>query len=402
MKQLQRIPFAPLVFCLTLVLLVAATATVTKLQQDAPNSIEALGPPPIPNDNPQSVDANGFPLLDDSKVELGKLLYYENRLSGDASISCADCHSDEFGFSDGQDLCLAYQGTENWRNCPTVVNSAYQEHMFWDSRMDRLEDQAQGAATSAVEGHGHPDMMEERLRQIPEYVERFSEVFGTEWPEKDDIWRAIAAFERTIIQTDTPFDRFMRGDQTALSADEKAGMGLFLGKAACIQCHTGPLLSDQQFHNVGVPDNEKLASDPLTQVTFRFQQMGRGVPPEIYETVKSDLGRYLTTKDTQDMGKFRTAPLRYLKYSMPYMHNGVFFTLEEVVDFYNTGGGTNDFAELAGSSTRSDLIKPLGLTDEEKRQLVAFLESTSGEEIRIERPVLPEYGVLESGSETNK
>ncbi len=393
MRALLRIPFAPLFLVLALFVIAAATISVSAVKQEAP-SLAALGAPPIPSDNPQSVDENGFPLSDDPKVELGKMLYFENRLSGDASVSCADCHSDEFGFSDGQDLCLAYQGTGNWRNCPTVVNSAYQDQLFWDGRSDRLEDQAKGAATSAVEGHGHPDMMEERLRQIPEYVDRFEKVFGTEWPEGDDIWRAISAFERTIIQPDTPFDRFMRGDQTALTDDAKAGMGLFLGKAACIQCHTGPLLSDQQFHNVGVPDNSKLATDPLIQITFRFQQFGRGVPPEIYDVVKSDLGLYLGTKQPEDMGKFRTAPLRYLKYSMPYMHNGSFFTLEEVVDFYNDGGGTNDFEALAGSSTRSDLLKPLGLTDEEKRQLVAFLESTSGEEIKIERPVLPEYDVF--------
>jgi len=392
MRRLLNIPFAPVFVGL---FLVGATVFSGALEPVF-DALSALGPPPIPADNPQSVDEDGYPLSDDPKVELGKILYFENRLSGDASVSCADCHSDQFGWSDGQDLCLAYQGTGNWRNCPTVMNAAYLDRLFWDSRSDRLENQALDAATSAVEGHGNQEMMEERLRQIPDYVARFTEVFGTEWPEKEDIWRAIAAFERTIIQPDTPFDNYMRGDELALSPDAIAGMELFTGKAACIQCHTGPLLTDQKFHNIGVPDNPLFASDPLVQITFRFQQYMRGVPEEIYRKAKTDLGVYLETLNPEDMGKFRTAPLRYLIYTPPYMHNGAFFTLEEVVDFYNQGGGSDQVEHLAGMRTRTSLLRPLGLTENEKRQLIAFLESTSGEEVKVERPVLPEYAVLET------
>jgi len=389
-NRLAKIPFLPVLIGLFSVVFVTATAATFQMG----NTLEALGPPPIPEDNLQSVDENGMPLLDDPKVELGKMLFFENRLSGDASISCADCHSDDFGFSDGQDLCRAYQAAGNWRNCPTVVNAAYKDDLFWDGRAPRLEDQAKGAATSVVEGHGDTGMMEERLALIPNYVDRFKTVFGTDLPQEEDIWKAIAAFERTIVQIDTPFDQFMIGNLGAMTDDAKAGMALFMGKAACIQCHMGPLLSDQQFHNIGVPDNELFATDPLTQVTFRFQQIMNEVPEDIREKVKTDLGLYLQTKDPEDMGKFRTPSLRYLTYSAPYMHNGAFFTLEEVVDFYNDGAGEDQFEALGGVRTRSDLVRPLNLSDDEKRQLVAFLESTSGKEIKVDQPVLPPYADL--------
>jgi len=375
MSRRLSIRYTPFLPVLAGVLLLAAV-----MLQDP---LAPLGPPPIPPDNPQMVDENGYPIASDPKVELGRVLFYDNRLSGNASISCADCHSVDFGWTDGSDLCRGYTGTSHWRNCQTLINSAYYDKLFWDGSSKSLEAQAASAAMGAVSGNGERDMMEERLRQVPEYVRRFRDVFGTQWPELEDAWRAIAAFERTLIQTDTPYDRYLRGDVSALTNTEVAGLELFRGKAACVDCHNGPLLSDQRFHALGVPENESFTYDALRQITFRYEQYIKGVTEEQYREVKTDLGLYYVTKRTEDMGKFRTPSLRYTVYTAPYMHNGVFYTLNEVVDFYDAGGGP-------GSG-----LAPLGLSAEEKANLVAFLESLSGEEVRMQRPDLPPYGVLE-------
>lgn len=236
--------------------------------------------------------------------------------------------------------------------------------------------------------------MEERLAQIPEYIKRFKEIFGTERPQIGDAWKAISAFERTIYQADTPFDGYMRGDKSALSEKAKKGLALFEGKAACIQCHHGPFLTDEKYYNLGVPENSEFDEDPQRQITFRFEQYAKGVPEEIYRTTKIDLGLYYRMKRKEDMGKFRTPTLRYLRYTPPYMHNGVFFTLEEVIDFYNKGGGEDQVQKLYGVSTKTKKLKPLNLSDEEKEALIAFMESLSGEEIIVKPPKLPDYAVM--------
>jgi len=209
-----------------------------------------------------------------------------------------------------------------------------------------------------------------------------------------DAWRAISAFERDLVQRDTPFDKYMNGDQTALSDQARQGLELFEGKAGCIQCHNGAFVTDEKYYNLGVPENDRFDDEWLLQVTFRFEQYAKGVPEEIYRKTKTDLGLYYTTKNKQDMGKFRTATLRYLTYTPPYMHNGMFYTLEEVIDFYDQGGGEDAIEEPFGFATKTQLLKPLNLTDEEKAALVAFLESLTGEEIIVEPPSMPEYAVM--------
>ncbi|MFQ5636855.1 MAG: cytochrome-c peroxidase [bacterium] len=349
---------------------------------DVPD-LAPLPPPPVPADNPQSPE----------KVELGRLLFFDARLGGDVSISCGDCHSPAIGWQDGADICRGYPGTSHWRNCQTVINAAYFDKLFWAGASRSLEGQARGAAKGGVAGNGEDDLMEERLRQIPEYIKRFKQVFGTERPELFDAWRAIAAFERTLVQRDTPFDKYLQGDEDALSEDAVKGMELFKGKANCVECHNGALLTDQKYYNLGVPENTVFDEDALKQITFRYEQYAKGVSEEIYRKVKTDLGLYYRSKRTEDMGKFRTPMLRYLIYTPPYMHNGIFWTLEEVIDFYNEGGGEDEIAKEFGHSTKTELLKPLGLTDAEKAQLVAFLESLSGAEIVMDIPALPPYGV---------
>ena len=338
-----------------------------------------LPPVPVPADNPMSA----------AKVALGKLLFFDARLSGDASTSCASCHSPESGWGDGGDLSRGYPGTQHWRNSQTILNSAYYAKLFWAGESTSLEAQARSAATGNVAGNGDTMMMEERLRQVPEYVGRFREVFGTPWPTIDDAWRAISAFERTVVSRakDVPFDRFMKGDAKALSEGAKRGLALFQGKAGCVQCHNGALLSDEDYHNIGVPKNPAFEEDPLRQITLRYQHVIRGVPESVYRKADRDLGLFYTTKREADKGRFRTPSLRELKYTAPYMHNGAFFELDEVIDFYDEGGGQD--------ANRSPLIRKLGLTDEEKEDLLAFLESLSSDEpLLMKPPELPPYAAM--------
>ena len=233
-------------------------------------------------------------------------------------------------------------------------------------------------------GNGEDDMMEAKLAFVPEYRKRFKKVFGDTWPNVRHAYMAIAAFERTLVQTDTPFDKYMRGDKKALSGAQKRGLKLFSGKAGCLQCHSGPMLTNEKYYNLGVPPYDGWETDPLAQITFRFELYGKGITEDKYRKYKDDPGLYFRTKETADLGKFRVPSLRYTKYTAPYMHNGMIATLQDVVEFYNSGGGKNEFA-----STKTKRIKPLGLRKKEKADLLAFLESLSGKRITMEEPDLP-------------
>ncbi len=359
---------------------IAAMAILpVQAQEERPSQLAALGPPPIPADNPQT----------DAKVELGKMLFFDPILSGNNAMPCSACHLPEAGWAVQDKISFGYPGTTHWRNSQTVINSAYYSKLFWAGSSKSLEGQARSAARGGVAGNGEDDMMEARLAFVPEYRERFRDVFGDQWPLVRHAYMAIAAFERTLVQTDTPFDNYMRGDDDALSDQQKAGLNLFVGKAGCVECHSGPLLSDEQYHNLGVPPFDGWETDPLAQITFRFELFAKGSTEEKYRNTKDDPGLYFRTKDTKHNGKFRTPSLRYTKYTYPYMHNGMLETLRDVVEFYNAGGGENEFAE-----TKSTRIQPLDLSDGEMDDLVAFLESLSGEEILIEEPEIPEMQPL--------
>ena len=354
-------------------------------QSASPPPLAPLGDPPIPADNQQTA----------AKVGLGKLLFFDPRLGGDASVACGTCHEPSQGWAFSEDLSRGYPGTVHWRNSQTIVNSAYYGKLFWAGSSRSLEAQARSAAKGGVAGNGEDDIMEARLALIPEYRKRFREVFGDEWPTIMNAWKAIAAFERAeLIQKDTPLDRYLQGDRSALSEQQIRGKAIFEGKANCIACHNGALASDEKFHNIGVPYAQRWEEDALAQITFRFEQYAKGVTEKMYREIKDDAGLYYRTKNAWDKGKFRTPSLRYTAYTAPYMHNGTFFTMEEVVDFYDRGGVAEDGRTTDFSETKSALIKPLGLTDEEKEDLVAFLEAFSGEEILMDKPRLPEYAPL--------
>lgn len=349
-----------------------------------PAPLAPLGAPPIPDDNKQSAE----------KIELGKILFFDPRLGGDASTGCSTCHEPDQGWGWAEDFSRGYPGTVHWRNSQTIVNSAYFPRQFWAGSASSNESQARSAARGGVAGNGEADIMEARLRLIPEYVDRFRKVFGTEWPLVRDAWRAISSFERTLVQRDTPLDNYLLGDKAALDEEQLRGKELFEGKAGCIQCHNGAITSDQDYYNIGIPPNKRWEEDGLAQITFRFEQYAKGQTEEGYRSAKSDWGFYYRGKNKWDRGKFRTAPLRYLAYSAPYMHNGVFYTLEEVVDFYDRGGFDEEGRTTLFPENKSALIKPLGLTDEEKEDLIAFLGSMSGDEIMMDKPELPPYAPL--------
>ena len=374
---------------LSLAVIAASVGLVTfgpgaPVTADVNPPLAALGEPTAPADNKQTP----------AKVELGKLLYFDARIGGDASVACVDCHMPKQGWGFNDPISRGYPGAIHWRNSQTVINTAYLSKLFWTGSAKSLEAQAPSAALGALSGNGERDMVEARLAFIPEYVKRFKDVFGDRWPKVNNVWKAMAAFERTLIHNNTPFDKYMRGDKKALSAQQVRGLKLFQGKANCIECHNGPLMTDEKYYNLGVPRAEDWLENGMAQVSFRYQNYSKGVTEAMYRKVKDDAGLYFRTKEKSDMGKFRTAPLRYIAYTAPYMHNGSFFDFDEVVDFYNDGGGSNEFTDGTMSKNKSKLLKPLNLSDEEKEALVAFLESLSGEEIKMATPKLPSYAPL--------
>ncbi len=338
-----------------------------------------LPPVPVPADNPMSPE----------KVELGKMLFFDPRLSGDMSSPCVVCHLPNLGWGDGNEISRGYPGTQHWRNSQTVLNSAYYNKLFWEGNQTSLESQAPSAAEGAVAGNGDRSLMEMRLRFIPDYVARFRKVFGTDWPRMTHAYQAIAAFQRTLVSDakQVPFDRYMMGDRNALNASQQRGMALFNGKAGCLQCHNGALGSDQRFYALGVPENKVVMSEPLYQITHRWEQYQKGVTEKTYRDAAIDMGLYYQTKNPKDIGKFRTPSVRELKYTAPYMHNGTLATLADVVEFYNRGGGA--------AANKSPLVRAIGLTEQEKKDLVAFLEALSSDQpLDVSAPDLPGFAVM--------
>ena len=330
-------------------------------------NLEPFTSVPVPVQNPQTPD----------KIELGKMLFFDRRLSGDGTMSCATCHDPEKAFTDGLDISLSYPTTKNWRNAPTLVNVAFQKYLFHDGRAQSLEDQALFPMMSAFEMNRNLDFVEEVIRSVPEYVDSFKKVFGAE-PTRERMAMAIAAFERTIISVNAPLDRYLNGDNAALSDDAKKGLELFMGKGRCGECHYGVNLADDKFHALGVPENPEHLSDPRIAITRRF--VAKIYHYEDYRTLTEDPGRYLITKDRKDWKAFRTPTLREIGKTAPYMHNGIFATLDEVIEFFNRGGGKGN-----------TILKPLGLAEKEKNNLKTFLvEGLAGRSEEFQYPKVPQ------------
>ena len=316
------------------------------------------------------------------QVELGKYLFFDPRLSGDGGVSCDTCHDPATGWGDGKALSTGYPGTEYFRNAQTLLNGAHYKRNYWDGRMSGadLPTLVRDHLTEAHFMQADGRLIAERLKQVPEYVEMFHRGFGGE-PTFGRVISAVASFLKTITSRNAPINRYLKGDTAALSAEAREGLALFQGKAGCAQCHNGALLSDQKFHALGVPQNREIFDDPFRHITFRRFFRTLGAPNA--EHYREDPGLYGVTKEKNDWGKFRTPSLREVSRTAPYMHNGSLATLEDVVGFYDRGGG--DYPN------KSSLLKPLGLSAAEKRALVEFLKSLTGDPLVVERPDLPDY-----------
>jgi cytochrome c peroxidase len=323
----------------------------------------------IPADNPISA----------AKVELGRLLFFDKRLSSDGSLSCASCHDPANAFTDHNSVARGVAGKTGTRNAPTILNSMFSERLFWDGRVGSLEEQAKQPLTNQFEmGMGDYQEVVARLAKIPVYRKAFRRAFKIEGITIDLVVKAIASYERTQLSGNSPFDRFIAGDSVAMTAAQKRGWALFKAKAGCIECHTytptSPFFTDFNFHNTGITaaginfDDLKIrvkeAARPGSEQTLRTLTHTEGI---------SELGRYLSSQSPQDMGAFKTPPLRDIELTGPYMHNGSEKTLIDVVQFYNHGGLPNPNLDKR--------MQALNLTDQEANDVVEFLRALTSDDV---------------------
>ena len=329
--------------------------------------------------------------FDKAKAELGKRLFFDRRLSGDAAISCSSCHMPDKGFSDGLALSKAYPGSNGFRNTPTLINTAHKAAWFHDGRLGtNLNDVTREMITETYLMNMDMRLMQERLKQDPVYVKMFKDA-GYGEPSNGSVRKAIPEYLKTLISRGAPFDKGEMSDSA------KRGFKLFLGKASCANCHSGPRFSDDQPHNIGVPENTDIFTDPLRHVTYVTFGLFMGI--ENIMNIRRDVGAHVREHkaDGTDIGTFMTPTLRELKYTGPYMHNGTFSTLSSVVAFYNGGGGSD--------VNKDPALKPLGLSTQEQIDLVAFLQSLSGEpltgpEFVWQDPIPTDYPAIENWRET--
>jgi len=309
-----------------------AGAVGTPFEVKVPAGLPAL---PVPEDNPLTVE----------KIALGKMLYFDKRLSKDGTVACSTCHDPAMAWTEHRATSKGIGDQIGGANSPTVINAAYATSQFWDGRAASLEEQALGPIENPIEmGHSLPDCCAQ-LNKVDDYKEAFKKAFGTPEATPDRIAKAIASFERTVLSGNSPYDKFKAGDEKALNDAQKRGLELF-ESAGCADCHTPPLFSNYRFMNAGI-----------------------GMDKD-----KPDEGRKAVTKKDSDLGKFRVAPLREVANTGPYFHDGSVEKLEEAVKIMAQGGIPND--NLSG------MMKSVGeekLTDENIKDLVEFLKALSGD-----------------------
>jgi cytochrome c peroxidase len=294
-----------------------------------------LGLPPLtwPRQNPYSAD----------KVQLGRYLYFDRRLSSDETVSCASCHDPQKAFTDGAPVSTGIRAQKGVRSSPTILNRAYSLAQFWDGRASTLEEQAKGPMANPIEMGNTHEAIVGRLKGIAGYRALFTKVYGTDEITIDRAAMAIACFERTLLSGNSPYDRYKNGDKKAMTIDQVRGMSVFIDKAKCDKCHEGSNFTLNAYANLGVGTDK----------------------PE------PDVGRFAVTHDPHDWGVFKTPTLREVARTAPYMHDGSLKTLDDVVEFYNKGGIKN--------KNLDPNIKPLNLTDQDKKDLVAFMKALGGE-----------------------
>jgi cytochrome c peroxidase len=358
--------------------LLAAAGVLSDAGQEESTPL-GLPPVPIPDNNPQTPE----------KIALGEKLYMETRFSTTGEVGCFTCHDPEKAFTDSP--LKTSEGIDKLtgtRNSPTVINSAYMTTQFWDGRSPDLEDQALHPFINPVE-HGlkNHDPILKIVRKDPEYKKAFQEVFGKKGKEitMREVTLAIAAFERTVISGNSPFDRYyFGGEEDALTDQQKRGFDLFLNEARCVSCHvieqTQAIFTDNRFHNIGVGINNIQGDVPVLATEFlEADRTLSEVDVEVLTDPRtSELGRFAISHGFDDLGAFKTPTLRNVAVTAPYMHDGSIETLEDVMVHYLNGGVTeagdpvNDF--LSGG------IRPLNIEVEQIEDLVAFMEALTSPE----------------------
>ena len=288
------------------------------------------------------------------RIELGRSLFFDPRLSAKGVMSCATCHNPALGWSDGRPTAVGHDMKILPRATPTIINAAFNPLQMWDGRKASLEEQALGPFESKDEQNLALPELERRVRAISGYVDMFAAAYPDEAISSRTIAKAIASFERTVVSANAPFDRWQAGDALALSAAAQRGFELFNGKAQCALCHQGFNFTDNGFHNIGLREP--------------------GVDP--------DMGRFAHRRVAVLKGAFKTPTLRDITLTAPYMHNGAYITLEQVVDHYDRGGDVKE--------NLSPNMKPLGLHAVEKEDLVEFLRSLTGTPLVVTLPHLPQ------------
>ena len=313
---------------------VAVASVVHAASPPSPPAVP-LGLLPVvwPVDNPYTPE----------KAELGRLLYFDKRLSADHSIACATCHAPQYAFTDAMPVSTGIGGQRGSRSSPTIINRAYSVAQFWDGRAATLEEQVKGPIGNAIEMGASLEVAMSNLRAIAGYRALFAKAFETEDFTMEHVAKAIATFERTILSGNSAYDRYDAGDKKALTPAQIRGRSVFFKKAKCDKCHEGPNFTKDTYHNLGV---------------------GADKP-------SPDVGRYAVTKDPKDWGAFKTPTLRDIADTAPYMHDGSLKTLREVVDLYDKGGVLNKNLDKD--------IKPLKLTADERNDLIEFLRALSGQ-----------------------
>lgn len=312
----------------------------------------------FPADNPYSSE----------KAALGRTLFYDPRLSSSNQIACASCHDPELGWTDNRTFSFGHDRQLGIRNAMTIMNIAYAKSLFWDGRAASLEDQAKMPIEDMREMHEHIDIATEKIVKIKGYEILFEKAFGDKKITKDKIAKAIATFERTVVSPPSRFDKFIDGQKDIFTNDEVMGLHLFRTKAQCMNCHSSGYFSNNEFENDGT---------------------------SLLGSKQEDLGKYLITKKPSDAGKFRVPTLREVTKTGPWMHNGAFNSLTDVINFYNSGNPeppkkrSTVHEGIRLNSEKSEMLKLLDLTKEEIAQLEAFLGTLSTPTARPTPPVLP-------------
>jgi cytochrome c peroxidase len=347
-----------------LMLLVLSVSVFAQSAPSAPSPVPLFSGEVIksftPADNP----------ITDAKAKLGDMIFDDKRISSDGSLACNTCHSPRNGFTTHTEASRGVGDQIGKRNAPSILNAMFYKSMFWDGRASTLEEQATLPILNPIEmGQKDPKDVVAKLASIPEFVVAFQQVFGhpVNW---EDLGKAVAAFERTRLSTEAPFDRFLHGDEKAFNASQRRGWALFTGKARCGSCHTYdpalPLFGDNRFHNAGVAAHRQDFNQLAKRAAGGAATGNKSELDKLaLETDYSELGRFLVTQKREDIGAFKTPFLRDVLLTGPYMHDGSLETLWDVVEFFNKGGERNPFLDAE--------MKPLGLSESEVEDLVNFL-----------------------------